>query len=346
MDTHLNMDDLNPIKIPDSGEESNKESGNGSIPIMTTERNNNVVLSQQPNAMLSQILPLQYSPDLAYSAYLLGYTGSLMAATRQYLPQAVLPSFGALSAPNFLQQQPISIDLNPLITDIKPSELNLKDESSPAYNPKHGVKRSHEPSPSSQDPTKTLDYTIPSFTMNNNGLYSLFNPLTVTSSSDLDILSSMIPKSSSNSDMSMTRGILTGNEKLASKRPASVTDLAQEEKLKMNRDRNREHARSTRLRKKAYVSKLKELVDGLHVELSEDARKRRVASQHIAELQRARRSVIISFLKFLANNNQTDDRKLHTFMEENFVLKQPVTPYRWFRPNEIDGVCLSILVEK
>ena len=114
--------------------------------------------------------------------------------------------------------------------------------------------------------------------------------------------------------------------------------LTADEKLKLNRDRNREHARTTRLRKKAYVQKLKEMVDGLHAERTEEAHKRRVAMQHLAEKQTVRRSVVQSFLRFHATY-ESDPRKWITILEEdNFWLKQPVTPYRAFPREEIEQV--------
>lgn len=120
------------------------------------------------------------------------------------------------------------------------------------------------------------------------------------------------------------------------KRGGVSTELTSEEKKKQNRERNREHAKSTRARKKAYVNKLKELVDGLHAERSEEARKRRVAVQHLAEVQRVRRAVIKTFLKYHANY-EPDERKWSPYLEETFFLKQPVTPYRSFRKVEIEN---------
>lgn len=114
-------------------------------------------------------------------------------------------------------------------------------------------------------------------------------------------------------------------------------DLSSEERAQQNRDRNREHARSTRLRKKAYVSKLKELVDGLHRERTEEVRQRRVAIQHLAETQDVRRAVVRSFLLFHANY-EADQRKWTTLLEDGFWFKQPVTPYRCFRRSEIENV--------
>eukprot|EP00980_Cylindrotheca_fusiformis_P024177 scaffold11589_cov117-Cylindrotheca_fusiformis.AAC.11 len=112
-------------------------------------------------------------------------------------------------------------------------------------------------------------------------------------------------------------------------------DLSPTEKAKQNRDRNREHARSTRMRKKAYIQRLKELVEGLHAERTEEVRKRRVAIQHLADVQNVRRAVIRSFLQFLASYER-DKRKWSTIIEDDFWLKQPVTPYRCFRRSEIE----------
>jgi hypothetical protein len=116
--------------------------------------------------------------------------------------------------------------------------------------------------------------------------------------------------------------------------------LSADERARQNRDRNREHARSTRLRKKAYVQKLKELVEGLHAERTEEVRQRRVAIQHLSEMQNVRRAVVRTFLR-LHSNYETDDRKWRTILEENFWLKQPVTPYRSFRRAEIEQVRIT-----
>lgn len=126
-----------------------------------------------------------------------------------------------------------------------------------------------------------------------------------------------------------------GGKRATTKRGASNADLTPEEKKKLNRDRNRQHARSTRLRKKAYIEKLKQLVDGLHAERSEQDRKRRVEVQHLAEMHKVRRTVIKNFLRF-HSGNITDAKKWSTLLEEDFFLKQPVTPYRSFRCGEIE----------
>ena len=122
------------------------------------------------------------------------------------------------------------------------------------------------------------------------------------------------------------------------KKKGTTEHLSAEEKAKLHRDRNREHARSTRLRKKAYVNKLKDLVEGLRMERSEETKRRRVAVQHLAEVQRVRRAVVTTFLKFHASY-ESDPRRWATILEEDsFAFKQPVTPYRYFRRGEIEKV--------
>ena len=129
----------------------------------------------------------------------------------------------------------------------------------------------------------------------------------------------------------------SGGESKVQKKGRRKKDLSPAERAKQNRDRNREHARSTRLRKKAYIQRLKELVEGLHAERTEEVRQRRVAIQHLAEVQNVRRAVIRSFLRFMANYEK-DKRKWSTILEDDFWLKQPVTPYRCFRRSEIEQV--------
>jgi hypothetical protein len=138
-----------------------------------------------------------------------------------------------------------------------------------------------------------------------------------------------------------------------------------EQRKQTSRDRNREHARCTRLRKKAFVTKLKELVDGLHTERNEDTRTRRVAVQQLAEIHALRRRVMHTFLDYHvksegdytkwalilecssssssssgdgSNSHNTEDGSNSTNNDDEFWFKQPVTPYRSFRRSEIQKV--------
>ena len=164
------------------------------------------------------------------------------------------------------------------------------------------------------------------------------NPLVMDVGSSLNAFLGMAPLSSPSMTLphpSTTSVPSSGDDKKAARK--ANHDLSVADRQKQNRDRNREHARSTRLRKKAYVAKLKELVEGLHAERTEEVRQRRIAIQSLAEMQNVRRSVVKTFLKYHANY-EPDERKWSTLLEDKFWLKQPVTPYRSFRSSEIEKV--------
>jgi hypothetical protein len=103
------------------------------------------------------------------------------------------------------------------------------------------------------------------------------------------------------------------------------------------RERNREHARSTRLRKKAYIQKLKDMAQGLRAVQTEEIRRRRVSMQKMLEIQKVRRSVIQTVLHYHAVNERDPD-KWNALLEESFWLKQPVTPFRSFRRSGVERV--------
>lgn len=63
-----------------------------------------------------------------------------------------------------------------------------------------------------------------------------------------------------------------GSEHTGASSGARRKGLTAEERAAQSRYRNREHARNTRLRKKAYMNKLKELVDDLERQRKEDSK--------------------------------------------------------------------------
>ena len=98
------------------------------------------------------------------------------------------------------------------------------------------------------------------------------------------------------------------------------------------------------------MNKLKELVDGLHAERTEDERKRRVAVQKLAEVQALRRKVVHTFLDY-HSKYECDRSKWNRILEtgdgetgEVFKLKQPVTPFRSFSRSEIQKVRIEDLL--
>lgn len=128
------------------------------------------------------------------------------------------------------------------------------------------------------------------------------------------------------------------NQTSTTTKNASSSDSdGESDRMQTIRDRNRVHARSTRQRKKAYIHQLQSLVDNFHSERNEEIRQRMVAQQRSMDIQKVRRSVITTFLKY-HSNFQTDVRKWSTILEDTFWLKQPITPFRSFRRSEIDKV--------
>jgi hypothetical protein len=110
--------------------------------------------------------------------------------------------------------------------------------------------------------------------------------------------------------------------------------LSAEDKAKLNRDRNREHAKNTRLRKKAYVAKLTNLVNQLSRIKEVESCGRRLLGERIARLQSIRKNAVRTFLEY-RSFNVLDRVKWTKIMDENVVTTMPITPFRWFHKADI-----------
>lgn len=114
-------------------------------------------------------------------------------------------------------------------------------------------------------------------------------------------------------------------------------EISTTNKVQQSRERNREHARTTRMRKKAYVQKLRDMAYGLRAVQTEEIRQRRISMHELLKIQKVRRAVVQTVLQYHANN-ENDHSKWSVLLEDSFYLKQPVTPFRSFRRSEIDRV--------
>jgi hypothetical protein len=123
----------------------------------------------------------------------------------------------------------------------------------------------------------------------------------------------------------------------SSKNKGRPSEFHTGDKAKHNRERNREHARSTRLRKKAYVQKLREMADGLREVQTEEIRHRRLAVEKMSDIQKTQRTVVQTVLKY-HTCFESDPQKWATLLEDSFWFKQPVTPFRSFRRSEVEKV--------
>jgi hypothetical protein len=101
-----------------------------------------------------------------------------------------------------------------------------------------------------------------------------------------------------------------------------------------SRDRNREHARNTRLRKKVYVTKLKEFVENLSEQKRSEVKQCAEMGARIHEMHNIRKERVRLFLSYRANNVQ--ERSLWASIvddEQTFTFTQPYIMYRHFQNN-------------
>lgn len=99
-------------------------------------------------------------------------------------------------------------------------------------------------------------------------------------------------------------------------------NLTPDERARQNRDRNREHARNTRLRKKAYVEELKRTLTELVSQRDAADIEKRHAAQRELEQREVRFRVIEEFLK-LRGRNESNFARWAAILEDGFSLTLP-----------------------
>uniref|UniRef100_A0A6U9VFM9 BZIP domain-containing protein n=2 Tax=Pseudo-nitzschia australis TaxID=44445 RepID=A0A6U9VFM9_9STRA len=114
------------------------------------------------------------------------------------------------------------------------------------------------------------------------------------------------------------------NDKLNRARRSNLTP---DERARQNRDRNREHARNTRLRKKAYVEELKATLSALVTQRDAAELEKRHASQRELEQREVRFRVLEEFLK-LRGRNEANAARWAAILEDKFTLTMPVVSFR------------------
>jgi len=104
-------------------------------------------------------------------------------------------------------------------------------------------------------------------------------------------------------------------------------NLTPDERAKQNRDRNREHARNTRLRKKAYVEELKRTLTELVTQRDANELEQRRVAQRELEQREVRFRVAEEFMK-LRGDNQKSTARWAAILEDGFTFTLPLTKYR------------------
>jgi hypothetical protein len=104
-------------------------------------------------------------------------------------------------------------------------------------------------------------------------------------------------------------------------------NLTPDERARQNRDRNREHARNTRLRKKAYVEELKKTLTELVAQRDASEQEKRQSAQREVEQREVRFRVMEEFLK-LRGRNEPNANRWAAILEDGFTLTLPSTDFR------------------
>ena len=126
-------------------------------------------------------------------------------------------------------------------------------------------------------------------------------------------------------------------KKHAARRPARPlappgVSLAPEERARLEKERNREHARNTRARKKEALEKLRREVAGLEeaaVERDESERRaRQIAKRRLAVLQCVFRK---------RGEGVLEREEWGKFLTSDFELRQPLNPHQACRPADVEG---------
>jgi PAS domain S-box-containing protein len=153
----------------------------------------------------------------------------------------------------------------------------------------------------------------------------------VVSCSDTDGETKNGSSSHSKTSKSSTEVYETNSEDI----DADTMHMTPAEKAKANRDRNREHARNTRLRKKAYLEQLKMTVDELCQERDTLVSERAGASSILVEMHNTRTEVLMSFFALRSVYEKKRELWASILDESCFVCVMPVTPYRSFPASEV-----------
>eukprot|EP00592_Proboscia_alata_P006146 CAMPEP_0194356220 /NCGR_PEP_ID=MMETSP0174-20130528/3944_1 /TAXON_ID=216777 /ORGANISM="Proboscia alata, Strain PI-D3" /LENGTH=842 /DNA_ID=CAMNT_0039125747 /DNA_START=577 /DNA_END=3106 /DNA_ORIENTATION=- len=103
--------------------------------------------------------------------------------------------------------------------------------------------------------------------------------------------------------------------------------LTPDERARQNRDRNREHARNTRLRKKAYVEELKRTLTEMVAQRDSAELDRRHVAQREMEQREVRFRVMEEFLK-LRGSNEPNMQRWSAIFESCFTFTLPLTNFR------------------
>lgn len=134
----------------------------------------------------------------------------------------------------------------------------------------------------------------------------------------------------SDSESGTDNSMESGNQKRTHHRKKPLTE---QEKVSA-KEKNREHARNTRMRKKNYIESLKDTIKALNDDREKLDRERRVAFNRMNEQINVRRKVLQDTLTY-HSAGLLDSGLWSTLLDEKVTFVFPVTPYRSFPPLDV-----------
>jgi len=154
----------------------------------------------------------------------------------------------------------------------------------------------------------------------------------------LSTKSPLVSASDTDGEVSLKQSTVLEKKASGSRKKSESIDtsnMTPEERQKANRDRNREHARNTRLRKKAYLETLKSTVNDLCQERDTLVTERAGAASILVEMNNTRTEVLMSFFALRSANEKRRPLWASILDESCFSCVLPVTPYRSFPASEV-----------
>ena len=107
-----------------------------------------------------------------------------------------------------------------------------------------------------------------------------------------------------------------------------------EERVLLNRERNREHAQKTRQRKKVYIAKLKELIVTLTQQITIIKHEFSARGFKINSIQESRKKALYNFMDYRCNGN-VNINDWNDIVTNNITVILPITPYRYYPQQEV-----------
>lgn len=137
---------------------------------------------------------------------------------------------------------------------------------------------------------------------------------------------------------------LTEDEDLHLQNP-KTTSSNQHRNSQLQKEKNREHAKNTRMRRKNFIESLKDQLIQLQNEQEKIDRERKVNLNRLIEQTQVRQRVLEELMRYRCVVSYIEkhvwlDRGIYmTLLEESVIYTLPVTPYRTFPPAEVRTHC-------